>query len=153
MILPINLNLRMYNLMLLKSLFVRNQDYRQPLELLQIPVFLMVKHKGNFLSGDNRAEFRQTIQTAGAKEMPFSLDVEFSANFSMESPLTTEQQTFLIERVFPQLVYPHSREFITRIIEWGGFPPLLITSSFTPNLLDTVTLDSQEETGAGKWTH
>ncbi|MDR2460855.1 MAG: protein-export chaperone SecB [Deltaproteobacteria bacterium] len=150
-----HINFEMTKLKLLKSVFYQNTNFSEKPEGKQPALSLAIRNKGEFSSGDTIAHFVQYFRSQGSQEMPFSLEVEFGAVFSMSSPVPQVEKNIFIQHIFPQLVFPYMREYVAEITRRGGYPPLLINMALAP---DSTTqgqdeTPEQQTTPVAKWIH
>jgi preprotein translocase subunit SecB len=148
-------NFEMMKLKLLKSIFNQNPNYSEPVgENKVTSITLIIRNAGNFTNEDTRAHFVQSFKTQGSSEMPFTLEVEFGAVFSMSEPVPHHERDYFIHQIFPQLVFPYMREYVAETTRRGGFPPLLINMSLAPEPPSHQEQEEPKNTpSVNKWIH
>jgi preprotein translocase subunit SecB len=115
---------------LTKSVFFPNPGYSPPAPGQPVALSLSLENQGTFNQDGTMVEFVQAFQTAGGVDLPFSLEVEFLAVFTLSGAVPNEDRENLIQRLFPQVVFPFTREYIAEVTRRGGFPPLVLNPSF-----------------------
>jgi preprotein translocase subunit SecB len=115
---------------LTKSVFFPNPEYRPPVDGQPVSLNLSLDHRGLFNPEGTMVEFVQSFQTTGGVSLPFSLEVEFAAIFTLSLAVPPADQENLIQKLFPQVVFPFTREYIAETTRRGGFPPLILNPSF-----------------------
>lgn len=107
-----------------------NSSYKPPNEKVSIGISL--KCSGEFHADGTQASFVQhlTTSTPVPTETPFFLDVEFTAEFTLEpAPLPLEYSHYM-KHILPNIVFPYMREYVADITRRAGFTPLLLGYNF-----------------------
>ncbi|MDR1487922.1 MAG: protein-export chaperone SecB [Deltaproteobacteria bacterium] len=118
--------LELVQLKLQKSIFSLNHAFRQPPHGELIAVNLSLHNRGEFIEDCTKARFLQIFQIQPSQFTPFFLEVEFAALFSLSFPVSPNEHDIYINHLFPQLIFPHTRDYVAEITKRGGFPPLQI---------------------------
>jgi preprotein translocase subunit SecB len=144
----------MVKLRLLKSIFFINPGFNEPPEGKVTSLTLSIKNSGDFINDGKEARFIQNFQVQNNPNTPFSMEVEFGAIFTLSTPVPLEERDYYVHVVFPQLIFPFLREYVAETTRRGGFPPLLLNISLSPEPRDS----SGEESRASlpvvaKWIH
>jgi preprotein translocase subunit SecB len=148
------INYEMVRLRLQKSVFLLNPNYQQPPQGEVIALGLNLRNGGEFFQNDSMANFVQCFQTrGGGSEVPFSLEVEMAALFSLSAPVPANEHQAFIHQIFPQMVFPHTREYIAEITRRGGFPPLLLNLGLFQDQQKTDSASTLELLSGSKWIH
>ena len=124
------INYELTQIRLTKTVFFPNPAYRPPAEGQPVALSLSLENRGVFNSQGDRVEFVQSFKTTGGVSLPFSLEVEFAAVFNLGLAVSPEDYDGLIQRLFPQGVFPFTREYVAETTRRAGFPPLVLNPSF-----------------------
>ncbi|MDR1545669.1 MAG: protein-export chaperone SecB [Deltaproteobacteria bacterium] len=142
----IKLNLR-------RSVFVQNHEHARPAPGEVIAMGLSLKNGGEFLPDGMSADFLQSFRTHGGPQLPFMLEAEFTATFSMSRPVPESDQENYIHRIFPQVIFPYTREYVAETTRRGGFPPLLINMNLFPDGRGRSAGTAEASRGGSKLLH
>jgi preprotein translocase subunit SecB len=141
----------MVKIRLQKSIFVHNPGYVQPEKDEVIALGLSLRNAGEFVQNDTMCNLLQSFKTHPGPNIPFSLEVEFAAIFALSAPAPKAEQDAFLKKVFPQMVFPNTREYVAEITRRAGYPPLLISMGL---FRDPQNPDSTASIVArAKWTH
>ncbi|MDR3154924.1 MAG: protein-export chaperone SecB [Deltaproteobacteria bacterium] len=143
----------MTSLQLLRSLFQRNRAWHEPPDGRISVATLTIRNTGDFSPEGGSARYVQGFRMEKAKDMPFSLEVEYGAVFSMSRPIPAADRDYYIHLAFPRLVFPFMREYIAETTRRGGFPPLMINMSVSPAPRDGPSGADGDPAPVLKWIH
>jgi preprotein translocase subunit SecB len=124
------INYEMTGIRLVRSLFHHNPDYRPPAGGQSVQLRLAINNHGTVSPMGDLVNFTQSFQTGDGPGLPFTLEVEFEAVFSIGGLVPPGDYDHLIQRLLPQAVFPFTREYIAETTRRGGFPPLVLNPSF-----------------------
>jgi preprotein translocase subunit SecB len=150
---PGSIPCEMTRLQLIKSLFKRNPSWSEPPDGRISVATLVIRNTGAFTPGGESAEFIQIFRTGESSGMPFTLEVEYGAVFSMSRPVPPEERDFYLHRAFPRLVFPFMREYVAETTRRGGFPPLVINMNVAPEPRDGPSGGETDPVPVLKWIH
>lgn len=143
--------IEMAQLKLLRSVFACNMDFQPTDERVALAVTM--RHAGYFTEGLSRAHFIQRLQTGGeGPDSPFTLEVEFAALFALDPPIDDAERNHYIGRVFPQIVFPYTREYVAETTRRGGFSPLIINHTLFQDVEEPSQAALREQE-FNKWIH
>ncbi|MDR2367655.1 MAG: protein-export chaperone SecB [Deltaproteobacteria bacterium] len=148
------INFDMIKLRLQKSIFLHNPSYRQPSRGEVIALGLSLRNAADFSQNGSLANFLQCFKTQTGPDVPFSLEVEFAAVFALSSPAAAQaDQDTLIHKLFPQLVFPYTREYVAETTRRGGYPPLILNLGLFQDSQTSGSGTATESICGSKWPH
>jgi hypothetical protein len=147
------INFELLKLQLLKCNFSHNPGFTEPPEGEISTITLSIGNAGDFSEGGTIAHFVQSFKTQVTDSMPFNLEVEYGAVFSMAAPVPKTKYDQYIHHFFPQQVFPYLREYVAEITRRGGFPPLLFTMSMYADLNREKNDQDTSSQVTAKWIH
>ncbi|MDR2613671.1 MAG: protein-export chaperone SecB [Deltaproteobacteria bacterium] len=143
----------MTRLELLRCSFCRNPSWEGHPGSRIASATLTIRNTGGFSPQGDSARFVQAFRTEEGALMPFSLEVEYGAVFSMSRPVPPEERPFYIHRAFPCLIFPFMREYVAETTRRGGFPPLVINMSADRGPWDGAGPGAPDGGAVLKWIH
>ncbi|MDR1041935.1 MAG: protein-export chaperone SecB [Deltaproteobacteria bacterium] len=143
----------MTRLQLNRCHFARNGAWTGPPDGRIAVATLTIRNSGGFTERGDEASFVQAFGTDKGGLMPFSLEVEYGAHFVMDRPVPPEGRAYYIHRAFPRLVFPFMREYVAETTRRGGFPPLVINMSVSPDSRDGPSGGDTDPVPVLKWIH
>ncbi|MDR1166144.1 MAG: protein-export chaperone SecB [Deltaproteobacteria bacterium] len=143
----------MVKLRLLKSIFFVNPSFTDPPEGQVASLALSIKNAGSFAEAENEARFVMSFQALNSPQAPFALEVEFGAVFALSAPVHPRDQDYYLNVLFPQVVFPFLREYVAETTRRGGFPPLLLNVSLSPEPKGSAGDPPDSLPVVAKWTH
>ncbi|MDR3204016.1 MAG: protein-export chaperone SecB [Deltaproteobacteria bacterium] len=146
------INCQMVNLRLKKTIFVHNPNFQPPPQGQHIAVALHLQNGGNF-EDDTTVNFVQNFRTVPGPQMPFNLEVEFEALFTLSEPVPENKKFSYIHLVFPQFVFPHVRDYVAETTKLGGFPPLTLNLELFKDGQRHEFESDVPVVASTKWTH
>jgi preprotein translocase subunit SecB len=147
------INYDMVRLRLQKTVFLHNPSYQQPVKGEVIALGLSLRNGGEFFQDDTMANFLQSIKTQASPDVPFSLEVEFAAVFAMTISVPQSEQNTFIHQIFPQMVFPHTREYVAETTRRGGYPPLILNLGLFQDNQSNGSEDTIFSLNGPKWIH
>ncbi|MDR3135047.1 MAG: protein-export chaperone SecB [Deltaproteobacteria bacterium] len=147
------INFDMVKLRLQKSIFLQNPNYKQPARGEIIALGLSLRNAGDFSPTNPTANFIQSFKTQAGPEVPFSLEVEFAAVFALSTQAPLADQDALVHSLFPQMVFPYTREYVAETTRRGGYPPLILNLSLFQDIQNNGSGTTVESLCGTKWTH
>jgi preprotein translocase subunit SecB len=147
------ISFEMIKLKLIRSVYLQNVDLPPPSPGGLIAMGLSLKNGGEFIEDGMKANFLQSFKTHGGPNMPFSLEADFAAVFSMSRPVTERERDHYLNRAFPQAIFPYTREYVAETTRRGGFPPLLINMNLFPDEGAKTAGAAAAPPGDRKWLH
>jgi preprotein translocase subunit SecB len=143
----------MVKLRLQKSIFLHNPNYRQPARGEVIALGLSLRNAADFSQNGTTANFIQSFKTQNGPEVPFTLEVEFAAVFALTGPISPAEQENYIHKIFPQMVFPYTREFVAETTRRGGYPPLILNLGLFQDSRSDGSTSASEPLIGSKWPH
>ncbi|MDR1677661.1 MAG: protein-export chaperone SecB [Deltaproteobacteria bacterium] len=147
------INFEMTRLRLQKSFFLHNPNYQEPKMGEMIALGLSLRNGAEFSQNNTIALFLQSFKTQAGPEVPFSLEVDFSAVFSLTTPITPADYENLTHQIFPQMVFPYTREYVAEITRRGGYPPLILKLGLFQDNQNSGSGATVESLSSTKWIH
>ncbi|MDR1310063.1 MAG: protein-export chaperone SecB [Deltaproteobacteria bacterium] len=147
------INYNMVRIRLQKSIFTHNPDYQPPQDEEVISLGLSLRNVGEFIQENNLANFLQCFKTQPGPNVPFSLEVEFAAIFALSAPVPKENQEIFLKKLFPQMLFPNTREYVAETTRRGGYPPLLLNMGLFKEGQGIDSSTAVESLSGTKWTH
>lgn len=140
-------------LRLQKSIFLHNPNYQQPARGEVIALGLSLRNAADFSQNGSLANFIQSFKTQAGPDVPFSLEVEFAAVFSLATPIPQAEQDTFIHKLFPQMVFPYTREYVAETTRRGGYPPLILNLGLFQDTQTNGSKTTTESIYGTKWPH
>ncbi|MDR2301815.1 MAG: protein-export chaperone SecB [Deltaproteobacteria bacterium] len=143
----------MIKLRLQKSIFLHNPAYRQPARGEVIALGLSLRNAADFINNGTVANFLQCFKTQTGPDAPFSLEVEFAAVFALSGPINPADQDAYVHKLFAQMVFPYTREFVAETTRRGGYPPLILNLGLFQDSRSEGSTSEGEPLVGSKWPH
>ncbi|MDR1313441.1 MAG: protein-export chaperone SecB [Deltaproteobacteria bacterium] len=143
----------MTKLQLAKSHFALNDNWEGPTEGRVAVASMTIMSNGAFSPDGETASYSMSFKTDKVAFLPFTLEVEYGAQFKMSSPVPIGDWEYYVHRAFPLLVFPFMREYVAETTRRGGFPPLVINMSVSPGPRDGPSGGQGNLVPVLKWIH
>ncbi|MDR0356214.1 MAG: protein-export chaperone SecB [Deltaproteobacteria bacterium] len=147
------INVEMVRMRLQKSVFLLNHQFQQPPQGEVITLGLNLRNWGEFYQNYTMVNFIQFFKTQGESNVPFSLELEMAAVFSLSAPVPLAEQNSFVHKTLAQMVFPHTREYVAEITRRGGFPPLLLNLGGFQEGEGVESSPAMTSVSGSKWIH